>query len=380
MSRPSNDQAVRSLITLSRSGSTARTLNLHAAWLKHGHEDGHQQRRFFGSPALNRAIIVKHRLRGDEVADFADGRTSATKIIIPIDFTNLGSGAWSFFIGQRQYEAALAEVFKPNDSFAARDREMLACLDTLPSLDPFLMRERLKKEGFEPDQSYFNLSEADAARIFDSVLNELLPLINLSFGEINDRTREKAGKLASKILHNVGDAELEPLRMGLGMSVADFAEGVFCWKGFIYYKWSLAKFTPQVKPVAVEIAAVAPMGSPSAEDQVEIGRLRQQIARSLITTSEGVRASIQVYDEAYRGLTENNPASFRDFLLRAPALFHELGERLGALSHIMSFWRFRFPEGQRKRVEIDELIELLSDFYTSLGIGVETAQPRQIIA
>ena len=39
-----------------------------------------------------------------------------------------------------------------------------------------------------------------------------------------------------------------------------------------------------------------------------------------------------------------SPKTFRDFLLSAPYMFLELGEKMGAISHIVSFWRYRFPK------------------------------------
>ncbi len=49
---------------------------------------------------------------------------------------------------------------------------------------------------------------------------------------------------------------------------------------------------------------------------------------------------------SFRDLVANQtPKTFRDFLLSAPYMFLELGEKMGAISHIVSFWRYRFPPG-----------------------------------
>ena len=66
------------------------------------------------------------------------------------------------------------------------------------------------------------------------------------------------------------------------------------------------------------------------------------------------------------GLIDGKPQVFRDFLLDAPAMFCELGERLGAVSHIVSFWNFRFPKGQPSAISAPELADILSDFEDSL--------------
>jgi hypothetical protein len=59
---------------------------------------------------------------------------------------------------------------------------------------------------------------------------------------------------------------------------------------------------------------------------------------------------------------ERNPAAFRRFLSDAPSMFHELGERLGAVNHIISFWSYRFPQNTRIRVSTEEFTDLLADF------------------
>jgi hypothetical protein len=47
-------------------------------------------------------------------------------------------------------------------------------------------------------------------------------------------------------------------------------------------------------------------------------------------------------------------------------MFYNLGEQLGAVQHIISFWRYRFPEGDRRLVSHDELMDMLLDFEDSL--------------
>jgi hypothetical protein len=48
-------------------------------------------------------------------------------------------------------------------------------------------------------------------------------------------------------------------------------------------------------------------------------------------------------------------------------MFNDLGERLGAIEHIVSFWRFRFPGDKMPVVTPDELSDMFMDFEGSLG-------------
>jgi len=153
----------------------------------------------------------------------------------------------------------------------------------------------------------------------------------------------------------------------MGMGKPEFEEGVFCWKGFIYYKWTLADLLPKTQPTAAEIASVKPSGPMTNDEKSYILAARVRLAKAITHACETVGVTLKVYDEAYAGLTRNGqPQSFRNFLLKAPGLFFELGERLGAVQHIVSFWRFRCPTHSRAKISADELVELLADFESSL--------------
>lgn len=361
-------RAVRSLLRLESSVSTARALNLRALWRKNREEAEYQEKPFFRSPILNRAIILKHRLRTDELDLMGGARTTATKVILPLDVSDLRVGARSFFVNQVGYRSLLEEIETADLAADRRDATLLDLLDALPSLDPFLMRERLRQNDFSPARCYFDLSEADTARMFAFVRQELMPLIGMSFDDVEVRLFERTDKLAQKILANASDSELDPLRQGLGMGRAEFEEGVFCWKGFIYYKWTLNNLLPKVRPVASEIARIRPSDNPSDEDKAFLDASRDRLTRALDQGCSTVRETLKVYDDAYRDLTlKGQPTAFREFLLKAPTLFYQLGERLGSVDHIVSFWRYRFPPDVRPKIGTEELFDILADFESSLS-------------
>ena len=75
-----------------------------------------------------------------------------------------------------------------------------------------------------------------------------------------------------------------------------------------------------------------------------------------------------MYDSSFADLVKNQaPKTFRDFLLSAPFMFLELGEKLGAISHIVSFWRYRFPQGGKINIDAEELSAIFQDFSSGFG-------------
>jgi hypothetical protein len=76
------------------------------------------------------------------------------------------------------------------------------------------------------------------------------------------------------------------------------------------------------------------------------------------------------YDDAYSSLTsKSDPLAFRQFLLTAPSMFKELGERLGVVSHIISYWSYRFPNAKALPIPAADLLRIFSDFDDGLSFN-----------
>ncbi|KQW70761.1 hypothetical protein ASE17_18000 [Phenylobacterium sp. Root77] len=368
----SRDRTFRSLEYLKKSAATSRVLNLWQISLREGSKPDHQENPFFRNSLLNRSMILKHRVRGSEADLFDYPVQTATKILLPIAERELRYGARFLFVGQRDFEEVADASFAEDLRRGSRDRLVLDIIAGLPSLDPFLMRESLKTNGFTPAACYFNLSDGDVERMAASARLELEPLVRMSFGD-GHAFAAKSATLLSKLLSDANSAELEPLRRVMNMDAQQFREGVFCWKAFLYYKWQLRDLLPRIRKVVDEISVIRPVGPMEAEDRVYITRIKKDLRGWIFSATAAVTESLAAYDTAYAAMTQHsNPASFREFLLRAPAMFNSLGERLSAIEHVASFWRFRFPAGQLQRIGVDELIDIFMDFEASLNtVSVE---------
>ena len=360
------DRAVRNLSNLRKSASTARVLNLLHVWRQHGRTEAWKTRPLFTNPILNKALIIKHRLRRNEIEQFRVRRYVATKIILPIDDADLRVGGRYLFVDQIGFDRTLEESFGISPHHP--DRRTLALIDELPGLDPFLLREQLRRNGRAPAACYFNLSEADVARMTAFVSDEITPLVDLSLGPDVDLAAENpVARLTAKIMSNSAGEDMSALGQTLQLAPHEYEEGVFCWKGFLYYKWALQTITGEIGGVVDSVRRVRASGRVDAEQHAAIDRAREQVRRRILLTCEATADMLHVYDDAFRGLTqEGRPTAFRDFLRDAPLLFARLGERLGAVQHIVSFWSYRMA-ADKAPPNAEELIDLLSDFEMSLS-------------
>jgi hypothetical protein len=357
------DRALRSLELLEKSASTARVLNLHQIYNAHGHTQAWREFPLFQTPGLNKALLIKHRLRSNETDVFKGPRRVATKIIFPIDSHDLKWGGRYVFFEQIDCAEILKQVFGVTRDHP--DYRTLELIDKLPSLDPFLLREQLSRASINPAPCYFAISEADLHRMLAFVHREVAPLVQLSLGETG-ASPDAIARMAEKIMSNRPGDRMEGLGEVLQLSPEQYAEGIFCWKGFLYFKWTLGTMGPDLVNFISSVASIKPVGPTDGGSREYLVRGRALVRERIKEALAETRQTMKLYNEAYAGLTQQGkPEIFRDFLLGAPRMFNRLGDQLGAVQHVISFWNFRFgPKSEAPTVT--ELIDILMDFEASL--------------
>ncbi|WP_394761818.1 hypothetical protein [Phenylobacterium sp.] len=375
----SPDRSFRSLAGLERTASTSRVLNLAAVASQNAGDPEYDAAPFFKAAVLNGAVIIKHRLRADEQYIFEVAKRISTKVIIPFERTDLALGGRSLFVGQRGWQEMLNQL-RGTAGEEARDIALLEALDELPSLDPFLLREHLKRRDFKIANCYFAISTADLDRMQRFVSGEISKLVELAYGgKADGQPNANISKLVSLLLSGQDDTRLEPLRLTLGLEGENFREGIFSWKGFLYYKWVLNSLWPELKGVISELTEIKVVGPRDYEMMNQVKDVGARVNQAILGQVRKVRNTLQVYDDAFAELTQaGNPIAFRNFLLKSPEMFITLGERTGMVSHIASFWRYRFPKGRPLKVELDELFDILQDFHQGLGDDDDKPKPDTV--
>jgi hypothetical protein len=358
------DRSIHFLSALG-SASTSRVLNLFSIANDNANNPEYLEKPLFLSPVINKCFLFKHRTRADESYLFPVPKTMATKIIIPFDAKDLRAGGRAFFVDQRGYIDILRAAGNYNAERLERDMSVLRLLSAVPSLDPFLLREQLRNHQIDVASDYFAISAGDQERMHNFASQEMSRVAALAGGDVNSGS---GNRLVSAMLSNQIDEKLDPLRLTLGLTGNDFREGIFSWRGFLYYKWSMGKFWPNVMGVLREISTVTPHGPVTDEQKTFLATTRRNIIEMVRDNGQHVNKSLAVYDTAFRDLVANQtPKTFRDFLRSAPYMFLEMGEKLGAISHIVSFWRYRFPPNTPARVDAQELSAIFHDFASGFG-------------
>ena len=335
----------RDLSLIRASGSTARVLNLALTFERFGDTEDYKAKPLFRNPRLNRALILKHVVRPHERELFTRPTTSATKVILPYAATELELGGISFMVNEIRFEKLLRDAVGGYDEEAQflADAELLRVMAALPSFDPFLMRERLRHLGVDPARAYFDIAEADVARMRAFVGREITQLVSLAFATGGVDAGGFSQRLADKLMTDETAKTLDPLRETLRLSGEEYIEGVFAWKGFLYYKWLMDEIRPGLALFKPRFAGLRISGATSDERQ-DLANSRRDILDKMRVALENVDKTLLEYGTAFAALAEGQPQAFRAFLLKAPSLFIPIGEAVGVIRHIDSFWRFRFPD------------------------------------
>jgi hypothetical protein len=159
----------------------------------------------------------------------------------------------------------------------------------------------------------------------------------------------------------------------LGLEGEQFQRGIFSWKGFLYYKWQFQETKAELYKVVAQMQALKIRGRTDATIAYAVATVRGSIKARIHETIWKTSDILSLYDDGIAGLTKNdNAAHFRRFLLEAPGLFIELGHAMGMISHIVSYWQYKFRPNQTEVTNAEEFLDLLRDF--DLGLSPRETQ------
>ncbi len=359
---------LRSLGSIVATASSSRVLDLHGLAAENLDDPDYAGRPLFLHPVLNRSIIVKHNVRPGEADRLPRGRFNATKVIFPFDLDDLDLGGQLLFVGQRNFSEVLTRHLDYRELPLERDMAVLAILDKLPTLDPFLIRESLKRhQVVDVGRCYYRLSETDKAEMLGFVAGEIEALINLCFGGRSGND-ERMQRLSQLLLADRESDELEPLRLTFRMGPAEFSEAMFSWKAFLYYRWRSRALAPLLQGTLNSISTIRARRY-EREEVSFVVRAKQLLEKTISDSWREVAQRLKLYDTAFAALTsDGNPENFRLFLKHGPFLFIELGERIGRLELIVSFWNARFGGHGIVGISPDDVLENMRELLQALSL------------
>jgi hypothetical protein len=365
---------VQSLRSITARSSSARVLDLHSLALHCAGDPDHRQRPMFTHPVLNRTLIVKHHPRPGEFEYASDVGAIVTKVIFPFDPEDLDLGGQFMLIDDPDLVGHMERHLDYRDGDLNRDVAMLQLLDRLPTLDPFLLSEAFSANKIDVAPCYFRLSPTDKAQMRDFVSAQVTTLLGLCLAGalVSD---SQAKRLSDLILAEGESPELDPLRLAMRMEWPEFAQAMFCWKAVLYYRWRSGALRPEIKATRRSIAAVET--SRFDPDTAPFIRVAINQLETLLTDCERRIAELfRIYDEVFDALTEQrSPEPFRRFLVDGPRVFSRLGERMGRLEQLVSYWSHQFPGRRTRQLSPEAVFDGMRNLLSALSLSAGFLDP-----
>jgi hypothetical protein len=358
---------VQSLRHITARASSARVLDLVSLAQDEAENPDHRERPLFTHPVLNRTIIVKHHPRPGDFDYRPNRRAVTTKVVFPFDPADLELGGQFLLADTPDLAEQLARQLDYAGADLANDLAVLRVLETLPTLDPFLLAEALAAERKDVAPCYFRLSPADREEMLGFVAEQVETLIQLCFS--GAKAHELKAKRLSELLLAEGDSpELDPLREALRLEPEAFPRSVFFWKAMLFYRWRSRVLAPDLKATRRSIASIDIKRFPPPA-ALFVARASTQL-ESMITSSERrIAEMFKAYDDVFEALTEQrSPEPFRRFLIDGPGLFAQLGVSMGRLEQLISFWSHQFPERNTRRLSPEVVTVGLRNLVSALGL------------
>ncbi len=294
----------------------------------------------FRHKELHRIIFIKEALYDPEYQKDRPLRVG-TKLYFAFNEANAFEGGKSIFAGDPQFDDAMAfqlgfERGRKREDYI-RDRDIIQILDQLPSLDPFLVKDRLAAEGISPNPAYFEIADEEWQQIRQHVMRRFRPIIDVAFGGLDSvQAQARLRSLVQKLWEAMDMEALGPVIRAMELSPEEAPAALHAWKGIIYYDFRLSRIEERVKDFANWLAKKAePVDMVQPVQRKIIEEVRTAVRGKVRDRWQAVRGRLDEYNDAYRALfiEKRSPGPFIAFLGNASDIFNELGDCLSRLDH-----------------------------------------------
>lgn len=357
-----------SLKRIIQSSGNPRILDLFSIRRKHGRRASHAEQPMFMNKRLNSGFIIKHAVRRHERGDMLGDREIVTKVILPLTASDLSRGGHSFCVQERGFELRFREFLDAgeDDDTYSLDLARLRELAKLPSFDPFLLATWFRGDERPVSPVYFDIPDKDVANMERHFAAEISEVVGRAFGiDLGGKDDERSRKFARAILLGEQDEGMDMFRRAMALSEEEFKDGLFGWKGLLYYTWQLDRNLLDLKQFLISINDLVVDGS-SVSEREYLNEMRRWILDETGRRWRRLRGSTETYrkslDEFAAG---NSSAQLSSFLLEAPKRFMELGEDLAAIHHVASYWKF-WRSRMDERISARDALDIFDGFMKSL--------------
>lgn len=313
----------------------------------------------------------------------AEARPVETAIYVPNDPENLQAGGFAIYLRQREFENLLREYLGLNmqtesEDFAI-DVKILRVIDTIPSLDPYLLRTELQSAGLNLPENAIGASEREEGYIRKKIEGRIGPIIDRAVGEAKpgDLAAQAHRKRFIDAIWNPDVPEAELFIKSFGIDKSETQRIFVAWKGITYYQVKFEGFAPAIREVLDFFRGdLSKPRDAASYNRLELEQMAMHVQSTRTKLENVVKNCRQIfidYNNAYDGLVNGNkPLAFKEFLTTAHNYYWILGFCSTASKNAIGILHRTMQGETSHRLRFDEMDAMLKQMNALLNSSVKT--------
>ncbi|MDF1793882.1 MAG: hypothetical protein P1U88_18365 [Thalassobaculaceae bacterium] len=293
----------------------------------------------------------------------------ATILYVPFDIEQIAGGGNSLDLSvargraESLYELTGFQVNQEGTS-VAHDRRLIELIEELPSLDPFLLRDRLETDGIDAPDAFFEISETEFQEIKKYILTKFKPITTRVVDPNSSKASEITEQFIMKLWEGKDLAYLSPITQVFRIDPDQASEIYYSWKGVTYYEFQYKRGQRTLLGFAdwLHTKGAVPShyvkGAVREELEAKVRKVTTAFARHLKNSSEILRIYNQAYEDLFVRGGDAKP--FIEFLKDSSSLFWDIAASISAMNHGVAVWRQHTAKSADGKLTADDLTKLLS--------------------
>lgn len=303
-------------------------------------------RPLFASHNLNRCNFqkaVSSRFEADQIP----GNTVSTKIILPYDAHSVSSGNGMFmYIGEKNFLSKIERAFNSSMSLVDQEKDfkILEIIDSMPTFDPFLLKDKFETEKLELDPHYAEVTQDDFMTVKSQIMKDFERIVATTLGaelglEVDGANNLNISSAAEKLfqaLWNLDNLDtLRPLARALGVDDSDAKEYFYSWKGLLFYVHGHSK---SFQNLEAELTLIGRYCLSDGRGDVDV--INESI-KKILKEKKTLDRFFYVYNDAFECafVRKVETGTFLEILKNARSLFWTIGSIIGRLDIFLSYFQ-----------------------------------------
>ncbi|MFN5173891.1 MAG: hypothetical protein ACK5WY_06090 [Holosporaceae bacterium] len=329
--------------------------------IKQGAEDRGDSIFLFKNMTLNRAVYIKTPFINKERLAYRRKVTGCfeTKLYLPFE-DDLVRGGQAVNFSDAKFYAVLHSLRPSENQFSAEevasDQKRLKIIEKLPSLDPFLLKEKFRQEGIAVDDDYFSVTKDVWLDIRKFVMGKFRPLITFAYPG-QEPSRDQINTLTNMLWESQENEDIEKMMQALGVSKQKIPEVLYAWKALIYYEFLYIQYNEKSKQLlkwldnlSIQLGFLTPMLKASRD------MIQQYLTANIGSFIPILQESKHAYDELF--IHKNNAQPFVTFLGDCQKHFFDMSSTLGQVIIILQIWQDFCLRGNPYKASISQVKNL----------------------